>query len=145
MTTPARAALAIALLLPACGGGGTETVKTGFDDTSVDVDEDPPEITHEQIGTQIFGQDVTVEATVIDLESEVAEVKVYYRRNDLTTWSDLTLTPAGDDLFSVKIPGGEVSGSGMKYYLTAADAVGNTVAYPIEGEALPLDFRVSAD
>lgn len=143
--SPSRRALSLSLLLAACGGGGTEAIKTGFDDTGADVDEDPPEVTHEQLGTQLFGQAALVQATVVDLESEIGEVKVFYRRNDVTTWSELALTPAGDDLFGVQIPGDEVSGSGMKYYLTAADVVGNTVAYPIEGEALPLDFRVSAD
>ena len=63
---------------------------------AADVDEDPPEITHEQLGTQLFGQAALVQATVIDLESEIGEVKVFYRRNDVTTWSELALSSAGD-------------------------------------------------
>lgn len=137
--------LAFLAIAAACGGGKSEAIRTGFNDTSVDVDDDPPVIAHTKLEGQLYLQPVQVDCVVTDEESEVALVQVFYREATQTTWSSLELSPGADNSYSVQIPGDQVVGSGMKYYLTAEDTEGNAVAFPTEGEALPLDFRVSAD
>lgn len=133
------------LLSLACGGGQSEAIKDGFVDTSVDVDDDAPVIVHEPLGAQQYLQAVAVNCTVSDEESAIGPVVVHYREATQTTWSSLELSPGADDQFTVQIPGDQVVGSAMKYYLTAEDVVGNATSYPPEGEAGPLSFPVSAD
>lgn len=141
----AHLSFASLLLAAACGGGNTEAIKEGFNDTSVDVDEDPPVIAHAELDAQQYLQPVQVDCQVTDEESAIGVVKVYYREATQTTWSSLELSPGADNNFTVQIPGDQVVGSSMKYYLTAEDVVGNSVAFPPEGEAGPLSFAVSAD
>jgi hypothetical protein len=141
----AHLSFASLLLATACGGGSTEAIKEGFNDTSVDVDEDPPVIVHAELGAQQYLQAVQVGCQVTDEESAIGLVKVFYREATQTTWSSLELSPGADNNFTVQIPGDQVVGSSMKYYLTAEDIVGNSVAFPPEGEAGPLSFAVSAD
>lgn len=131
------------------GCGGTESAKViqqgeRYNDTG-ELDETGPVIEHTPITTsQQYEQAVGLTATVTDAASGVSAVAAYYKRADAVEWSSVSLEPSGD-LWQGSIPGTDVTGSGMNYYLEAVDVAGNTAAYPINGAADPLYFRISAD
>jgi hypothetical protein len=142
---PRNTLLWISLGLYACGGDGTQAIKTGFTDTSVDVDEDPPLIEHTPLERQIFQTAVTVSATVTDEESAVGTVTLFYRQADSVELSELNMQGDGTGLYSTQIAAAEVISSGMFYFITASDEVGNAATLPIEGDSAPFYFRISAD
>jgi hypothetical protein len=126
----------LALLgLAACGGGGTNTVKSGTFDTAPEIDEDPPVITHTPItSSQIAGSPVPITATVTDALAGVALVQVLYRLENAVEYTPLELAGAGDE-YVVDIPASATTGAGgMFYYLYAEDAEGNFVTDPPGGE-----------
>jgi|AACY02.2.fsa_nt_gi hypothetical protein len=137
----------LALGLAACAGGDTtKTVQLGedYNDTG-DPDETGPTIEHVPIdGAQTYQQDVVVSATVTDDQSGVERAIVRYKRADQTEWTNERMEPQGD-VYQAVIPGADVSGSGMNYYITSIDFAGNVGDYPIAGQNDPLYFRVSAD
>lgn len=135
------------LVLVACGGSETAKV-ISTDKQRVDtgeLDETGPVIEHTPITTsQQYEQAVALTATVSDAASGVESVAGFYKRADEVTWSSVSLEPSGD-LWQGAIPGTDVTGSGMNYYIEAVDIAGNLTAYPINGAADALYFRVSAD
>lgn len=137
----------VALALVACGGSETaKVVKTGeeYNDTG-ELDETGPVIEHTPITTsQQYEQAVGLTATVTDAASGVQSVAAYYKRADQVEWTSVSLSASGD-LWQGSIPGADVTGSGMNYYLEAVDVAGNVTDYPINGAADALYFRISAD
>ncbi len=145
-----RQMLVVGLLgLVGCGAETSKAITDGvLYDTSVDVDEDAPIILHDLItNAQRTSTDVSVSANVTDEGSGVDTVAVVYRRSDAATWSTALLSlvdeEAGD--WQGAIPGADVSGSVMVYYIHAIDKVGNESFAPNDGEANPQEFRVSPD
>lgn len=136
----------VALALVACGGTESAKVITQgerYNDTAVD--ETGPVIEHTPItASQQYEQAVSLTATVTDEESTVQSVTGLYKRADQVEWTSVSLSAAGD-LWQGDIPATDVTGSGMNYYLEAVDSAGNGKAYPINGEADALYFRISAD
>lgn len=138
--------MAVALTLVACGGETAKTVQLGdqYNDTG-DPDETAPSIEHTPIdAAQPYQQDVAVSATVTDEQSGVDRVVVRFKRSDEVEWTNSRMTAQGD-VYSTVIPGDAVSGSGMNYYISAIDLVGNVSEYPLAGPNEALYFRVSAD
>ncbi|MEC8422241.1 MAG: hypothetical protein VX000_00615 [Myxococcota bacterium] len=144
-----RNAWMMGFLMMTVACGGSETAKViNTDKQRVDtgeLDETGPVIEHTPITTsQQYEQAVALSATVADAASGVQSVSGFYKRADEVTWSSVSLSPTGD-LWQGAIPGTDVTGSGMNYYIEAVDIAGNTSAYPINGAADALYFRVSAD
>lgn len=139
--------LVLAVGLVGCGGGETaKAVQLGdqYNDTG-DVDESGPVIEHTPITTsQQYEQAVALTATVTDAASGVQSVSGFYKRADQVQWTSVSLEASGD-LWQGAIPAADVTGSGMNYYLEAVDSAGNIKAYPINGAADALYFRISAD
>ena len=133
-------------VLAACGGSETAKVVSTdkqYNDTAGD--DTPPVIDHAPITTsQQFEQPVTITATVTDDDAGVATVSVFYKRADVVEWTEMVLDGSGD-AWEKAIPGTNVTGSGMNYYLRAEDNVGNVATLPANGEADAYYFRVSAD
>lgn len=106
-------------------------------------DQSGPLFTHQPIeDSQPFGQDVAIACTAIDPESSVLAVTVYFKQETHTVWDDALLQPVGDEgNYEGVIPGDEVAGGGIDYYLEAIDTYGNTTTLP--GYDDPYHFRVS--
>jgi hypothetical protein len=142
-------ALALTLML-ACDGGntgvggdGSTTDDTG--DTGPVVDETCPTITHTPIeDPMLLGKPIEVSATVVDDQSGVFVVKLFYKRETTTTWSDVGMTMTGADLYTGEIPGSAVGSGGMDYYLQAVDIDQNGCTLPTDGASDAFHFRVTA-
>ncbi len=135
-----------ALLFAACTGDTVQTVSSGNQgDPEADPDEDPPVIQHEPVLTsQTYGEAVELSATVLDEESNVFLVEVWYKTETSTEWSTASLIPGpGDGIYEGKIPAADVSGGGMHYFLLAMDSAENEATDPEDGEADAFHFRVS--
>ena len=140
--------LALSVAVVGCGAEGTKAITSGSTDTSVEVDEDAPIIEHEPIDSaQPIDQAVSIVATVTDELSGIDTVAVVYKRSDAADWttSSLTETDAEAGTWSGEIPGSEVNGSNIFYFLAAIDTSGNEGFYPRDGEANPVGFRVNPD
>jgi len=131
-----------------CGAEGAKAITDGTIDTSVEVDEDAPVIEHVPIDSaQPISQDVAINALVIDELSAIDTVSVIYKRSDAAEWTNALLEEADDDsgTWTGVIPGSDVNGSNIFYYITAIDSAGNAGFYPLDGEANPIGFRVNPD
>ena len=112
-----------------------------------DEDEDAPIIEHTPIsGTQTFGADVAIEATVTDGEDGVGVLFVYLNyKNEIDGaggWQKLIMTASGD-VYTQTIPGEDHNGGGVDYYVEAIDRVQNAAYAPDDGESDPYHFRIS--
>jgi len=137
-----------ALAWMGCGAESTKAITDGTFDTSVDVDEDPPVIEHERIDSaQPINQAVDIEAVVTDVLSAIDTVAVVYKRHDVETWSSsvLEVADSATSSWAGAIPGADVNGSTMFYYIHAIDSAGNEAFSPPDGEANPASFRVNPD
>lgn len=134
------------LLSTGCGRDGAKAITSGSFDTSVEVDEDAPIIEHVPIDSaQPISQDVRIEALVLDDLSAIDTVSVVYKRSDAADWSNDLLEEGDDDMWVGQIPGADVNGSNIFYYITAIDSSGNEGFFPVDGEANPIGFRVNPD
>lgn len=130
----------------ACGGSETaKVIKSGEQYNDTAVDESGPDIDHTPITTsQQYEQPVALTATVTDDGSGVDSVVAWYKRANEVDWSSVPLEASGD-LWQGAIPGAEVTGSGMDYYLEAVDELGNSATEPVNGAADAFYFRISGD
>ena len=131
-----------------CGTDSVQTVnqKCGF--VEDDVDEDGLVIEHEPISTsQLYLEDVAIDAFVSDEGSGVFIVEVVYKREDSTVWESKPLMQDAEqlDFFWGDIPAIDVVSGGMHYYLEATDREANVSWYPDEAEQDPFHFRITAD
>ena len=110
-----------------CGGESAKAI-TEFDtapDNEVDVD--APIVAHEPIDSaQPISQDVGMVATVTDVLSGIDSVTVYYKRPEEADWksNDLSEADAEEGTWSGVIPGADVTGGNIVYYLEAFDTAG---------------------
>jgi hypothetical protein len=131
-----------------CGAESSKAITDGTIDTSVEVDEDAPIIEHVPIDSaQPISQDVVIRAIITDELSGIDTVAVVYKRTDVGEWSSGLLEASSDedDTWVGAIPGADVNGSNMVYYITAIDTSGNEGFSPVDGEANPYGFRVNPD
>ena len=134
------------LVATGCGRDGAKAITSGSFDTSVAVDEDAPIIEHVPIDSaQPIAQDVAIQALVLDELSAIDTVAVVYKRSDAAEWSNALLEEGDDEMWAGAIPGADVNGSNIFYYLTAIDGSGNEGFFPVDGEANPIGFRVNPD
>ncbi|MDP2317262.1 MAG: hypothetical protein Q8P41_30525 [Pseudomonadota bacterium] len=133
-------------LLVGCENDPIQTTNVNKDGELVEeVDEDAPEILHEAIaGTQTFGADVSIEATVTDADSGVLFVYLHYKNeiDGSADWENVILTAAGD-IYSGTIRGSDHRGGGIDYYIEAVDRSQNSAFAPDDGESDPYHFRIA--
>jgi len=90
--------------------------------TATTVDTSGPSIAHMPVSDgQEAGQDVEVSAAVSD-PSGVASVVLYYRITGESTFTALPMIAAGGNLYVEEIPGFDVTGAGVDYYIEATDS-----------------------
>jgi len=116
----ASAAL-LPLVLAACGQTTASGTTDEVDDES---DQDPPQIVVEQVehGQPTF-EPVTVRATVTD-ESEVSSVRLWYHNVNSAQDIWVSMEIEGDaaaGVYAADIPGEDVTGSKVYYYVEACD------------------------
>lgn len=132
------------VLLVGCDGG----IEVNPQDSGLEeeIDEDPPVIVHTPVdGTQTFGSDVAIEATVTDEDSGVLFVYIFYKNevDGPADWEKDMLISAGDGKFTGRIPGDGHNSGGVDYYLEAVDREQNTVFSPKDGEEDPYHYRLA--
>lgn len=136
-------------VLAACGQESAKVINDGVAvDSGEEVDEDPPELQHDYVDSaQPLRQDVAITVTVTDELSAIDTVAVVYKRADAAEWSTNPLEPVDEEAgtWAGVIPGDDVTGSVIYYYLHAIDASGNEAFAPNDGEANPQEFRVNPD
>jgi len=114
----------------------------GFEE---EADEDPPVIVHEAVsGTQAFGVDVPVEATVTDEGAGVLFVYLYYKNeiDGSEDWRDVLMSGV-DGVYTGTIRGSHMQGGGVDYYIEATDYAQNIAAAPDDGADDPYHFRIA--
>ncbi len=143
MTKLACGTALAALLLSACGGGGTEAIKTGEGDTAVDQDTTPPVIEHTPIGSsQVINTPVEIAAVVTDEGGAGLDVvRIYHRTNVETEHTESEMSADGDGRWVGTIPAASVTNSKVFYYIWALDKAGNEAEFP--GAGNELDFGVT--
>ena len=138
----------LAILVAGCGGEGAKAI-TEFDTgPSAEVDVDAPIVEHVPIDSaQPIGRDVQISAIVTDELSRIDSVAVNYKRPEEADWKSNLLdeTDADSGTWNGVIPGSDVSGGNIVYYLQAIDTEGNEGFSPLDGEANPHGFRVNPD
>lgn len=130
----------------ACGGDTTQVVNTGNQgDPIEDPDEDAPFIEHDPVSdSQTYGERVDIQAVVTDEVGQVFRVELYYKTETSADWSTTVMNPgAGENLFVGSIPGNDVTGGGMNYFILALDDSQNEGFSPEDGESDPYHFRVT--
>jgi hypothetical protein len=135
-------------LLVGCDTDGPTVVDVDKDKVAEEEpDEDPPVIEHEAVtGTQTFGADIAIQATVTDLDGRVAYVYLHYKNEvaGSAEWDYVPMTPAGDtDVYSATLPGDRHRGGGVDYYIEAVDFAQNVAYSPNGGESDPYHFRIA--
>ncbi len=140
--------LPVAVFLGGCGAEGAKAITDGVVDTSVEVDEDAPIIEHVPIDTaQPISQDVEILAIVTDELSPIDTVAVHYKRPEDAEWKSNVLSESDSETgtWTGVIPGADITGGNIVYYLQAFDSEGNEGFSPLDGEANPHGFRVNPD
>ena len=92
----------------------------------------------------IEGLPVTVRSSIVDWDpgSSIATVVFYYReRGTAGAFTPIVMLPEANDgngrFFTARIPGGDVTASGLDYYITATDSLNATATRPGGGAATP--------
>lgn len=140
-------ALALTLMLGCDGGntsvGGDDGTADDTGDTGPVEDVTCPTITHTPLPDgQPLGVPVDITATVTDDISGVFVVKLYFKQETSSTWSDLAMSLSGTDSYAAQIPASAVGSGGMHYYIQAVDLDQNSCTLPVDGADDPNHFRV---
>jgi subtilisin family serine protease/bacillopeptidase F (M6 metalloprotease family) len=83
----------------------------------------------------------TVTSTVVDALSGVATVTLNYSTDDGSTWTPVSMMPAGGDDYSGDIPGQD-SGTRIKLYVEASDNAANSSVDPAGAPAVTYEFGI---
>ncbi|GAB4325047.1 MAG: hypothetical protein Kow00127_17760 [Bacteroidales bacterium] len=95
------------------------------------------------LGNQPVQSEYPIEAKVIPYSGNPVvddQVVVHYLIDDVAQ-PDITMTPAGNEVYTAVLPGGQ-TGAKISYYITAADAGGFSASHPFIGEPDPHVFYV---
>jgi hypothetical protein len=132
-------------LLVGCGPGLTSSNVSKDGSFEEETDEDPPVIVHDPVtGTQVFGEDVPISATITDDDAGIRFAYLHYK-NEIdgdADWEQVILMADGD-LYSGTIRGEDERGGGVYYYLEAVDKEQNTSFSPDDGDSDPYHFRLA--
>ena len=104
-------------------------------------DATPPSIVLPVQESQTLGNDLSIAVEIADV-APLLEVTLHYRVGGS---EEFTAVPMAEDEgnFSAVVPGADVGYRGLQYYVIARDSAGNASTLPLEGEASPIDVRVS--
>ncbi len=107
-------------------------------------DYSPPLIDHQTpSAAATVGKAACIRATVVDTQSGVKTVVLYYRTIGASDYARQVMLPEGDDVFSAAVPVPEVRQPGLEYYIEATDYAGN---HRLRGVGFsPLVLAVAAD
>lgn len=147
-TTTRKLMCQLACLWLVCGvavGGADDRVAVG----AVKEDIIPPVIDHPPFDQPVVaGTAIRINAIVEDSQSGVREVVFYYRNLGAMTYTMITMTSAGSDVYCALIPAEQVRQPAVEYFIEAVDRAGNTMLRGIQfsplviavtGEAMPPD------
>ena len=90
---------------------------------------------------QIAGNPVTITADIIDA-SGVAAATVYYRDVGAAVFNTLAMANIGGNTWQAQIPGIDVTGAGVEYYIEASDTFANVGTDPAGAPASVHTFTV---
>lgn len=109
-------------------------------DTGPD-DEDGPIIQHDGVESpQYVGEDIWIEARILDADGTVLLGQLEYRRQtspDFETAGMIAAPELGEDMYRGKIPSSALGSAGIHYYFFAVDNSNNESIYP---EAAPDEY-----
>ena len=86
-------------------------------------------------------QPVTLSATVVDPNSDITSVRMFYRLDSVVPFDSVTATLGAMNVYSAALPG-QADQAHVQYYMVARDAVGNTVKSPSTAPAFLRSYRV---
>ncbi|MDP7060165.1 MAG: hypothetical protein QF416_06840, partial [Candidatus Marinimicrobia bacterium] len=99
------------------------------DEWTINIDREPPTVSHSPVPTATLGQSVTIGANADDSRSGLMYLELFYRiggEDQLQGPYDLL---SGDHTIS----GADVTTEGLSYFIEAADHAGNITTSPAEG------------
>lgn len=100
-----------------------------------------PTIDHTPISTAPPGEDLTVEASVMDNTDQVSLVQLFYRdAGGNPAYTTLEMQEEGD-VYAATIPGAEVTEQGLEYYIRATDNFGVSTTEPEEAPDEPIEVE----
>ena len=102
-----------------------------------------PVIEHTPVASAPAGGVAVLEVGATD-DVAVAAVSLFFRVSG-AGFLRVGCAPAGADAFTCAVPAFAVVAPGFDYYLSAADAAGNTASLPVAGAAAPFTVSVVAD
>ena len=85
---------------------------------------------------------MTLEAVVIDAESDVWRVEFVYQAETAGSWTERAMSEVGGGLFQGQINGDDIRSGGMRYYIRAYDFQDNLSCLPTECELEPWHFSI---
>ncbi|MCX6134280.1 MAG: carbohydrate-binding protein [Ignavibacteriales bacterium] len=95
-------------------------------------------------GTGVSGQPAWIKARILDTRSyDEISAKLYYRAPEQKKWNVVPMDRRTKAVFAAEIPGTDLTGKGVQYYIEASDGT-NTAVYPPSSPAAPLSIAVSA-
>jgi parallel beta-helix repeat protein len=102
------------------------------------LDTKPPQIVHLPVKEVVLGRDITISSVVMDSNSSVLDVTLFFKSPDEKNYSKLEMRNSEDRTtsYSTKIPGDIVTEAGIEYYIKAIDRSepGNLIYFGINGE-----------
>lgn len=103
-------------------------------------DLDGPIISHSGTSSpQYVGEDIPIDARIVDEQNKVLIAEIHYRRQTAESWNSagMDYDVAEPESFLGYIPAEELGSAGMHYYLVAVDSKNNETVYP---EAAPDEY-----
>jgi hypothetical protein len=108
------------------------------------IDTSLPVIIHDPVTTGNAGEDVTVTAKVSD-NIGISSVDLYYRTSPGSSYVKVHMTENSQGKYAGTIPGADVAGDTIQYYIEAKDIVNNTVRRPLTNwEQSPYSIEISS-
>ena len=105
------------------GAGGSSAMRDATVTVMMQSDTTAPTITHAPIvATQVAGADVTIQAQVVDAESGVGTVMLFFRSAGTPLFTSVAMSDGGNGSYVGVIPATSVVEPSVDYYVQAADA-----------------------
>ncbi len=82
---------------------------------------EPPEIDHDPVTELVPEEPISIQATVKDETNELEKVELGYRKFGALSYTIVSMTNSGDDLYTAAIPGTAATEDGVEYYIRAED------------------------
>ncbi len=111
---------------------GTNSAGTtlGSDQTFItSADQTTPSLSHTAVSAASSGQAITISATLSD-NVGVQSATLFYRLGGAASFTSSAMTNTSGSTWQGTIPASFITGRGAEYYLSAADAAGNTTTFP---------------